>query len=286
MLFSQRHGLKPIQKIIQIDSMDDELRNGLWNCLMVIYFNNFSGGGDPMSPMALRGSNLHSLFNGYWHSFLKRPLDNLHDVFPRAYDEVRELFFRFSWNEVYDFIEFTAENGPEELAEQFRGLCNSILERENSGYRFVGRQITQITDPAEISSIQAALTAATPVMPVKAHLETALSLLSDRKKPDFRNSIKESISAIEALARKISGNPKATLGDALKVLEAKNCLHGALKNSLSALYGYTSGAQGIRHAMLDEPTLTYGDAKFMFVSCTAFVNLILIKAAELKIPIK
>jgi hypothetical protein len=286
MLFSQRHELKPIQKTIQIDSMDDELRNGLWNCLMVVYFSNFSGSGNPSSPMALRGSNLDGLFRGYWHSFLKRPLDNLHDLFPRAYDEIRELFFRFAWNEVYDFIEFTAENGPDEFAGQFRSLCNTILERENSAYRFVGRHITQITDPAEISSIQAALTASSPVASVKAHLAAALSLLSDRKNPDFRNSIKESISAIEALARKISGNPKATLGDALKVLEAKNCLHGALKKSLSALYGYTSDAQGIRHAMLDEAALTYSDAKFMFVSCTAFVNLILTKAAELKIPIK
>src|SRR6266536_1786074 len=275
MLFSQRQGLKPVQKALQVDAIDDQLRSGLWNCLMVTYFNNFSGSGSPLAPMALRGSNLHSLFVGYWHSLLKRPLDNMHDSFSQACNEIREVFFRCEWNEVYDFIEFTADNGPEEFADQFRDLCNSVLERENSGYRFVSKQIMQITDTAEIASIQAALAAANPIASVKTHLETALSLLSDRKKPDFRNSIKESISAIEALARKVSSNPKATLGDALKVLESKNCLHGALKNSLSALYGYTSDAQGIRHAMLDVPTLTYGDAKFMLVSCTAFVNFIL-----------
>ena len=177
---------------------------------------------------------LHSLFVGYWHSLLKRPLDNIHDSFSQTYNEIREVFFRCEWNEVYDFVEFTADNGPEEFAEQFRDLCNSVLERENSGYRFVSKQITQITDAAEIASIQAALAAASPIASVKAHLETALSLLSDRKKPDFRNSIKESISATEALAKKMSGNPKATLGDALKMLESKNCLHGSLKNSLSA----------------------------------------------------
>jgi hypothetical protein len=285
MLFSQRHGLKPIEKTIQVESMDDELRNGLWNCLLVTYFNNFSGG-SLISPMGLRDSNLQNLFIRYWHSFLKRPLDNMPDSFPSACHEIRDIFFRFSWNDVYDFIEFSADNGPKDFAEDFRDRCNLVLERENSGYRFVGRQVTQITDAAEISSIQSALAAASPISSVKGHLETALSLLSDRKKPDFRNSIKESISAIEALARKISGNPKATLGDALKVLEAKNCLHGALKKSLSALYGYTSDAQGIRHAMLDEPRLTYSDAKFMLVSCTACVNYMLAKAVELKIPIK
>ncbi len=29
--FSQRMGLKPMSKEIQIDSIDNELRNGLWN---------------------------------------------------------------------------------------------------------------------------------------------------------------------------------------------------------------------------------------------------------------
>ena len=31
MLFSQRKGLKPVKKEIQIDNMDDDLRIGLWN---------------------------------------------------------------------------------------------------------------------------------------------------------------------------------------------------------------------------------------------------------------
>ncbi len=34
-LFSQRKGLKPVKSIIQIDSMDTDLRNSLWNALSI-----------------------------------------------------------------------------------------------------------------------------------------------------------------------------------------------------------------------------------------------------------
>ena len=49
-------------------------------------------------------------------------------------------------------------------------------------------------------------------------------------------------------------------------------LHGALKSAFNSLYGFTSDSNGIRHALLDETNLTFDDAKFMLVTCSAFVN--------------
>ena len=68
-----------------------------------------------------------------------------------------------------------------------------------------------------------------------------------------------------------------TLGQALKVLDKKGKLHGSLYKGFSALYGYTSDADGIRHAMMDESNLVYSDAKYMFVSCTTFINYLIDK---------
>ncbi|MBE8966981.1 hypothetical protein IQ277_12215 [Nostocales cyanobacterium LEGE 12452] len=87
-----------------------------------------------------------------------------------------------------------------------------------------------------------------------------------------RNSIKESVSAVESLAKAITRKPKATLADALKVLEVFHNLHPTLKKSFLTLYGYTSDEGGIRHAMLTEPDLTIADAKFFLLSCTSFIN--------------
>ncbi|MHC4308090.1 MAG: AbiJ-NTD4 domain-containing protein, partial [Planctomycetota bacterium] len=107
---------------------------------------------------------------------------------------------------------------------------------------------------------------------VNAHLKRALELLSDKKNPDYRNSIKESISAVESITKIITEKPSSTLGDALKVLEKNGKIHTALKKGFSALYGFTSDEGGVRHAMLEEPDLSSADAKFFLLSCTSFVN--------------
>jgi len=110
---------------------------------------------------------------------------------------------------------------------------------------------------------------------VKSHLEQALLHLKDRDSPDYRNSIKESISAVEALCRRLDGDQHAKLGAALSALEKRSVMHPALKSAFSSLYGYTSDSNGIRHALLEESTLTNADARFMLVSCSAFINYVI-----------
>jgi hypothetical protein len=113
------------------------------------------------------------------------------------------------------------------------------------------------------------------------HIRTAIEQFSDRKAPGYRNSIKESISAVEAMCKIITGLENAMLPEALKRLEEKGIsLHAALKKSFISLYGYTSDADGIRHALLEESTLDFDDAKFMLVSCSAFVNYLAAKASK------
>jgi hypothetical protein len=105
-----------------------------------------------------------------------------------------------------------------------------------------------------------------------------VELLADRKSPDYRNSIKESISAVEAIANRAAGTTGKTLGQAIDAMSLD--LHGALAEAFKKLYGYTSDASGIRHALMDEPNLELEDAMFMLVTCSAFVNFVVAKAAR------
>jgi hypothetical protein len=105
------------------------------------------------------------------------------------------------------------------------------------------------------------------------HLHRALELLSDRKNPDYRNSIKESISAIESLVENTLGQ-KGTLGELIKKLDSEITLHPALQKAFSSLYGYTSNEAGIRHAMMDSKEIFFEDAKFFLVICSAFANFV------------
>jgi hypothetical protein len=108
--------------------------------------------------------------------------------------------------------------------------------------------------------------------PDQTHLRRALELLSNRESPDYRNSIKESISAVESLAAGIAGAEKGTLGQLIMKLEVGIGLHPALKAAFSNLYGYTSDEGGIRHALMENVTIRFDDAKFFLVVCSAFIN--------------
>jgi hypothetical protein len=150
-----------------------------------------------------------------------------------------------------------------------------VLKREHAAYRIIDGRVVEITSEEEIAAIEEALTAGGEAPGIRTHLRAALAKMSDREEPDYRNSIKESISAVESAVNHMTGG-KASLGDALKRIDPP--LHPALQAGLSKLYGYTSDAEGIRHALIDEPSVDFDDAKFMLVACSAFVNYLLAKA--------
>ena len=279
MRFSERQGIRPVKVEIQRESMDNDLRVGLWNIFQLFYL-------DIIDNRRIHNSSLNSFFQILWMHFFKLPLDTLIDDFEITYRQLREWYFSWTWDQVYDFIDFISNFGPVDH-ERFRDTCNGVMERELSAYRFVGEEIAPMTDEQEIQAIEEALasTKSSKLAGVRTHLETALSMLSDRKQPDYRNSIKESISAVESIAKVISGDPKADLYKALKTIEDKIEIHKALKNGFISIYGYTSDEGGIRHAMLDEPNIDFEDAKYMLVSCTTFINYLIGKASKAEITV-
>jgi len=177
-----------------------------------------------------------------------------------------------SWHRTYNFIEFMVRLNWRDTGSKLEGEFNRILDRENSAYRFVDGRLAPITSEEEIAEIEGAISSSAPYAGVTSHLQTSLTFLTNRENPDYRNSIKESISAVESLARHLTDNPKAMLGQALTVLEKKHKLHPALQKAFSALYGYTNDEGGIRHSLMNEDTLTKADARFMLICCSAFIN--------------
>ncbi len=278
--FSQRYGYKPIKNIVQIEAVDDELRIGLWNKLGSSYWSKADP--SPVHSLLFQTNRvILSLLQHIWSDYLGLPIDTIGNDWASAYNHLRDYYFSCSWNEVYDFIEFVANHYHDDAVNnQFRQECNAVLKRGVSGYRFIGNRIAQITAEEEVAEIEEALRGKQIAEPAIIHLKSALELLSDRQSPDYRNSIKESISAVEAMSNLIAGKDKATLGEALKKITARITLHPALYQAFSSLYGYTSDADGIRHALLDESELDSEDAKFMLVACSAFINYLKVKASK------
>ena len=281
MRFSERYGHKPVRDIIQKESVDDHLRNGIWSVFHLCLWSKIS---HPSSSYSYtKNSNLNNLINKYWFNFFKEPNDTIPLRSHESINIIRNLFFKFEWHTIYSFIEETLENYPSQYCEKkdkFIEQINQVLERENSAYRIINDEIIPITSEQEIQSIETALENTNQYLGVQQHLNQALKLMSDRQKPDYRNSIKESVSALEGMCQKILKKDKVTLGDAIGQIEKQYPIHPALKASIKSLYGYTSDADGIRHAMLDESNLSYIDAKFMLVACTNFINYLIDKTRD------
>ena len=275
--FSERKGHIKVSDAFQKDGINDALLNSLWNVLHIHLWDR-----DGYLHVQYGGPMIEKFGKGLWIHFFKRPVDSMPKIRNGYGDlilkKIREFFFNSEWFLVYDFIEFTYQfhsNDP-----RFSNLpndINQVLEREMSGYRLISGEIVDITDEREIQMLEEALQENDQKFSgVVAHLQRALELFGDRKNPDYRNSIKESISAVESMMKVITGNPKASLEDGLNHLKENDKLptHRALYGGWTKLYGYTSDAGGIRHALIadQDPGLGIDEARYFLLSCTSFTN--------------
>lgn len=274
--FSERMGLKEVRSIIQQDSIDLHLSTHLWNALYSWYFGNIPAESDRLDL------NAYSLLTEIWTSYFHREIDKFPRYTMELLSYINSYWQTCDWNEVYDFVEFVPQHytgkNSEFTNKHYYAEVNKGLEKYLSAYRFVRGILTKISAEEEIEAIESAIIQTTNLPAVRSHLNRALELFSDRENPDFRNSIKESISAIESLAKIISGNQKDTLAAALDKIKRQLKIHKGLEQGFKNIYGYTSDDGGIRHALTEESTCDTEDAKFMLVSCSAFVNYLLVKA--------
>ena len=268
---------------LQVESMDDALRNSLWN--------EITERVDGQYGEWLATSQFLAKY------FFKLPVDSLPKADAYARNWVRDKFFGASWHQVYDMLEFLVTHidtilrpvttGPyggryEDQRHQLTRATNHILERELSGYRFIGGILSPVTDPVEVSAIDAAANHVSHdrLLAPSTHIRAALALLGQKPAPDYRNSIKESISAVESAVNSLAGTNGGGVSRAMDLLSSKVEIHSALKSAIKQLYGFTSDADGIRHAIMDQSKLGYAEAKFMLVACAAFVNFVLEKARD------
>lgn len=187
------------------------------------------------------------------------------------------------WCTIFDFIERYLAMVPADKTTRMSKEFNRILENEVSAYRILDGLVVPVTNESELATIREAKR--TPYDSINIHIAKALALYADRQNPDYENSIKESICAVEALCCIITGltGANATLGKALKKLEEKSVhIHPAMVSGFSALYGYTSDEDGIRHGGMDFKNAPAEDAKFMLVSCSAFVNYLIEKWSKVQ----
>ena len=278
-LFSERYGYTKASDVIIREKITPEIQNAICSCYdklpdlfneVIVYYQDAK-------------AEYKNLEEYLWVYFLNERAANFSDGY--QYHVVATVYIEDksnAWYKKLDIIEktiqylrnFDAKNHKfYSVASNFIKLLNSAFERLNFAYRIINDAIVEITSEQEIKTIETAIESS--ARNIKMHLNRALELYAQRPNGDYRNSIKESISAVEAFCREKTG--ENTLGKALNKLEKNGIVFpDVLKTAFEKLYAYTNQPDaGIRHALMDDTgvyTPQAEEAIFMLVSCSAFIN--------------
>lgn len=291
--FSESNGMNKLCMEMQLTEFNERTRVILQNTLfnLLSYYFDREGGFD-----ACRTSRWSALSSDFCE-------DLLSNVFTQK--TLLEKGYSYSWNEVYkEYISRVFDFAPYNevldvilycykwmsrnyysASEVFERKFNEVFEREYVGYRFVCGAIEQITDKIEISEMEKAYDVSfNSFEGSRSHIKKAFRFLSDRDTHDYKNCIKESISAVEAICKIIIKDDKSELNKALKKLKEKGLnIHPALEQAWIKLYAYTCDEGGIRHSeKAFESEVTFEEAKYMLVSCCAFVNYLIAEYGKIK----
>ena len=276
--FSNRNEIIHFRDVIQTTEFDDISRVSLCNCMYDFMYYTFEIRYNPSCCLhpeqtsSFETDFCKNMIRNVFHEYDEHGYSDAYS-WNSIYFSIKDVIASAPYNEVLDIIEYICNllepcSGTATVYQKF----NNLFEQECIGYRFVSKQIVPITDESEAQEIGQACQ--TPFDGARTQLQKALGFLSDREHPDYKNCIKESISAVESVCKVISGNEKAALKDALTGLIANGMnIHGSLKSAILALYGYASDEGGIRQAEREtESTVTFEEAKLMMVTCSAIVN--------------
>ena len=270
MLFSERNGITPSKAIIY-NSISRSCKNRVINLINMMFQNYL----DAKEIKALYINILDEFGIKIDTYIISNTAEFLYEY---LIDEFNELWEKVSWNQCFDVLEIMLQEEYYDI--DFKCEINEIFEEEKMGYRIIDDQIVDITNESEIEEIEEAIDS--NFNTVNDHIQKSLELYSDRKNPDYKNSIKESITAVESMCCIICGE-NVELGKALGRLEKNGIyIHGAMKNGFQSLYGYTSDESGIRHGGIEDKEGTEEDAKFMLITCSAFVNYLKVKFNKMK----
>lgn len=283
-LFSERHGYTKPSDIIIRERLTPEIENAILNYFESLKDNHFN--------------TYHKLGKQAWIAHLNQRA-NLYGrsgTTPIDYLSSQDI----QWYQKLDYIEFILSHLKELEAKPDRDLLptwticlsdkvintlNTEFERLHFGYRIVDMKIAEISSEQEINAIETTLRESPSN--VQMHLSKAFELYAKRPEADYSNSIKESISAVEAYCREQTETK--TLGEALKALSSKGInIPPMLKTSFEKLYAYTNDSKtGIRHALISDEENAFipeaEEALFMLVSCSSFLSYLYKKSTKASI---
>lgn len=174
------------------------------------------------------------------------------------------------WQKVYDFCERLHSQLPNQVGweDNYGNYTERIARADSQAY--IAAEVQRLffeeglayefTDGAvrrqgrkhtvELASKSQVVLGAAELISARQHFEKALQFFRHPTKPDYQNSVKEAVCAVEATGKTLFPMAKAaTLGDLIKWLGSTTLVvvPKALCQTLTGIYAFRNGAEGVAH---------------------------------------
>ncbi len=155
--------------------------------------------------------------------------------------EIRKLIEECEWYRVYDIAERVYTHAHHR-AQEFEDLLNKYFREHGIGWQMVeGKIVTRGQESFE-TAVRAAITTldAAGRCTASNEIHEAIRDLSRRPNPDITGAIQHGIAALECVARDISGERSATLGQLLSRSQDRLGIPKPLDEAVEKAWGYAS----------------------------------------------
>ncbi len=211
----------------------------------------------------------------------------------QAREDAEKALESLSWDRIYDFCErlhnhlasatgyfwndeFQEKESKNEVQSFIAEELQRLFEEEGLAFEFNqglvrrrGRKHTvDVTTRAQVVLGDQRLVSA------RKHYDKAMGFFRNPSKPDFENAVKEAVCAVEAAGKALFPESKAaTLGDLTKWFSSNKDvpIPKALVQTISGIYAYRSGGDGVGHGGSVGGVATAEVAEYVLAVCASQV---------------
>ncbi len=168
---------------------------------------------------------------------------NWHRRYPSIWEEAQALVHAAPWYQFYDIVEAAVQARTGFERQSVVSALNALFAEENLAWHLADDKVELRTGEASEAVVAHALQglaeAGRPT--AAAELRKAVGALSQRPDPDTRDAVRCALGAMEAVARDITGDRSATLGEILKTHRSSGgLLPPPLMQAFEKAWGYAS----------------------------------------------
>lgn len=270
--FAQREGKAPSPQSLRLEELSSNFRRRMWKTVEESISDSYYDG---MHALKFLPGFWKRISFSYYFEILEIPHDEVYRNNPKDFrDDMREIILNGEYHEVLTVLEHMIRRPdiPKKLSASIKDIFQFApyyIDDSQQPFCIIPTLTPETKEATQhaFDNIEKAGMAG-----AKEHLLKSSRMINEGAFPD---AIRESIHAVEAVARNVTS--KRDLSSALNSLhKAGKIKHPALISGIKSLYGYASDVPGVRHSDPSPDTkkspVSINDAFLIFGICASLAS--------------